>query len=97
MEHNRVVAELEREKVATAERHDRVVRDLKGSYSDAEWAYSVETTPRDSGSTRDTAKSTQLQWNTCWILSFRSSRVGGWEHTQEKKYKPTVEQPRHRP
>ena len=48
MEHNRVVADLEREKIATAERHDRVVRDLKGSYSDAlEWAYSVETVPRD--------------------------------------------------
>ena len=42
-DHSRVVAEMEREKVAMEERHDRVVRDLKGSYSDAlEWAYSVK-------------------------------------------------------
>ena len=44
-------AELERcklEKNAMEERHDQVVRDLKGSYSDAlEWAYSVKSVPRD--------------------------------------------------
>ena len=47
-EHNQVVAELEREKVATEERHGRVVRDLKRSYSNAlNWVYSVEAIPRD--------------------------------------------------
>ena len=43
-------AELERcklEQNAMEQRHDRVVRDLKGSYSDAlKWAYSVKSTPR---------------------------------------------------
>ena len=66
MEHNQVVAELAREKIATAERHDhqvvaeferekiaverhdQVVCNLKRSYSNAlNWAYSVETIPRD--------------------------------------------------
>ncbi|EJK54981.1 hypothetical protein THAOC_25340, partial [Thalassiosira oceanica] len=44
-------AELERcrrEKVATEERHNKRVRDLKKSYSDAlEWAYSVKPIPRE--------------------------------------------------
>ena len=47
MEHNQVVAELEREKI-TVERHDQVVSNLKRSYSNAlNWAYSVETIPRE--------------------------------------------------
>ncbi|EJK71599.1 hypothetical protein THAOC_06940 [Thalassiosira oceanica] len=46
--HNQVVAEREREKIATEERHNQLVRDLKESYSDAlEWLYSVETISRD--------------------------------------------------
>ena len=37
-----------RENIAAEERHDQVVRNLKGSYSDAlEWAHSAKTVPRD--------------------------------------------------
>ena len=46
--HDQVVCDLVGEKNTMEERHDQVVRDLKGSYSAAlEWAYSVETIPRE--------------------------------------------------
>ncbi|EJK58270.1 hypothetical protein THAOC_21623, partial [Thalassiosira oceanica] len=43
-EHSRVVAELEREKIATEERHVQLVRNLNGALK---WAYTVKAIPRD--------------------------------------------------
>ena len=58
----RQVAELQTELARCKIEHEKVVRDLKGSYSDAiEWAYSVETIPREhwlaEGHTEDYADS----------------------------------------